>query len=69
MTQFLIVISARVTPLEVLLNAFLVNTCPRTATKTVTNDNSMVLAARVASRVAVEGMICQPLPDEIPLPY
>ena len=55
-TQFRIVISASVMPLVFRRIDFLVSTCPRKATKTVTKDNSIVLATSAATSVAVAGI-------------
>ena len=48
-------ISPMVIPLEFLEMARRVRTCPRKATKTVVNDNSMLLANAAQSREAVDG--------------
>lgn len=54
--QFRMVISARVMPPWVLFtNERLLSTCPRKEMKTVTKDNSMVLANKAVSNVAVDG--------------
>jgi len=56
MTQALIDISAIVMPLECLSMDLLVRTWPKNPTKTVTNDNSIVLANSALSKDAVEGV-------------
>lgn len=69
MTQFRIVISARVTPLAFLTKALRERTWPRKATKTVTKDISMVFAINVHNSVAVEGAIFHPSLEDTPRPY
>lgn len=60
--QVLIVISAMVIPALVAM-ALLVRTCPIKATKTVTKDNSIVLAKMAVKTLAVDRSI-EP-PDDI----
>src|ERR1700712_5193083 len=67
MTQVLIVNSARVTPRDALTRDLRLSTCPRKVTKTVTNDNSMVLANSAKTIEAVEGL--KEPPECIILPY
>jgi hypothetical protein len=56
MTHVLMVNSGMVTPREALTNDLLLRTCPKKVTKTVTKDNSMVLANNAKSVEAVEGL-------------
>lgn len=62
-TQFLIVISAKVMPSDLLTNARRVNTWPIKVTNTVTKDISIVLANIAHTKDAVDGRI--PPLDEI----
>lgn len=61
-----IVISAMVTPLDLVRNALRLSTCPKNVTKTVTNDNSMLFANAAHRSEAVDGVsfpvvvICRP---------
>lgn len=55
MIQERMFMSAMVMPLELVLNALRVSTCPRKATKTVVKDNSMLFANAVKSSDAVDG--------------
>lgn len=57
MTHARIDISAMVIPLGLWANAFLLRTCPRKVTKTVTNDNSIDFANAVQRSDAVAGVI------------
>lgn len=70
MTQFRIVISASVTPLDRLTNDLLVTTWPMNVTNTVTNDISIDFAMNVDSNEAVDGARTPgPFVDEMPCPY
>lgn len=55
MTQVRIVISVMVTPLDAITRDLLLITCPKNVTKTVTKDNSIVLANNAKSVDAVDG--------------
>jgi len=57
LTHCLIDISEMVMPLERLINALRLRTCPRKVTKTVTNDSSILLAIAAATSDAVAGVI------------
>lgn len=67
MTQFRISISESVMPWDVRTNARRVRTCPRKATKTVTNVNSIDLARSATRRDAVAG--CSAPDDDIVRPH
>jgi hypothetical protein len=67
MTQFLIVISASVIPLDDLAKALRLSTWPTNVTNTVTNDISIVFANKAVRTDAVEG--CMPLLEEILCPH
>ena len=54
MIHDLIDISAIVIPFDLFTSALLLSTCPRKATKTVTYDNSILLAKKANSSEAVE---------------
>lgn len=66
-TQVRIDISAIVTPLEDLTNDRRLRTWPTNVTKTVTNDNSMVLAKSAKTIEAVAGLKVPPV--RMTLPY
>ena len=56
MTQVRIVNSGIVTPFEAFISDFLLRTCPKKVTNTVTKDNSIVLANKAKRVDAVDGV-------------